>query len=130
MSKSILIVEDDPFTQKFYEHLFARKGYKLIQTENGNEIFEILENNQVSLLILDINLKNTYLDKEKLDGISISRKIKTNPKYSDLPVLLISAYNKKTGGRNFLNESLADDYFVKPITNFNSLIQKINTLIN
>ncbi len=129
MSKSILIVEDDPFTQKFYEHLFGRKGYKLIQTENGDEIFDKLDNNEISLLILDINLKNTYLEKEKMDGVSISRKIKMNPKYSKIPVLLISAYNKKTGSRNFFDESLADDYIVKPVTDFNYLMQKISRLI-
>ncbi len=130
MNKSILIVEDDPFTQKFYEHLFGRKGYNLIQTEDGNEIFELLEKNNISLLILDINLKNTYVEKEKMDGVSISRKIKMDPKYSNLPILLISAFNKKTGNRNFFDESLADDYIVKPVTDFNFLIQKINSLIN
>ena len=129
MNKNLLVVEDDPFTQQFYDFLFAKLGYKLFQTENGNEIFNILDDHNISLIILDINLKNTYLDNKKVDGVIISAKIKKDKKYSHIPILLVTAYQKKSGERNYLDDSCADDYIVKPITDYNDLINKVNKLI-
>lgn len=129
MSKSILIVEDDPFTQQFYNYLFTKTGYKIILTENGDEIFELLEKEEIALIILDINLKNTYINNERVDGIQISRKIKKELNKSSIPILLISAYQKKTGGRNYFEESLADDYILKPIIDFNLFLKKVNQLM-
>ncbi|MBU2492228.1 MAG: response regulator [Bacteroidetes bacterium] len=129
MSKSILIVEDDPFTQQFYNYIFGKTGYKVIITEDGNEIFEFLKNEEISLIILDINLKNTYIDNERVDGIQISRKIKKELSMSSIPILLISAYQKKNGGRNYFEESLADDYILKPIIDFNLFLKKVTQLV-
>lgn len=129
MPKSILIVEDDPFTQQFYSYIFGKTGYRVLITENGNEIFDILNKEEISLIILDINLKNTYIDNERADGIQISRRIKKELKISSIPILLISAYQKKTGGRNYFEESLADDYILKPITDFNFFLKKVTQLV-
>ena len=129
MSKSILIVEDDPFTQQFYNYLFTKTGYKILITENGDEILELLEKEEIALIILDINLKNTYINNERVDGIQISRKIKKELNKSSIPILLISAYQKKTGGRNYFEESLADDYILKPIIDFNLFLKKVNQLM-
>ena len=129
MSKSILIVEDDPFTQQFYNYLFTKTGYKILITENGDEIFELLEKEEIALIILDINLKNTYINNERVDGVQISRKIKKELNKSSIPILLISAYQKKSGGRNYFEESLADDYILKPIIDFNLFLKKVNQLM-
>lgn len=129
MPKSILIVEDDPFTQQFYTYIFSKTGYKILITEKGDEIFEILNKEEIALIILDINLKNTYIGDERADGIQISRKIKKELKISYIPILLISAYQKKMGGRNYFEESLADDYILKPITDFNLFLKKVTELV-
>lgn len=124
MKKRILIVEDDPFTKHFYDHLFARTNFEIFQTEKEEEIFGALGQNNITLIILDINLRNTLLNGEKTNGVELSRYIKKSKEYSHIPVLLITAYNKK----NYFEESLADDYFIKPITDFNDLLNKIATL--
>ena len=129
MSKSILIVEDDPFTQQFYNYLFTKTGYKILLTENGDEILKMLEKEEIALIILDINLKNTYINNERVDGVQISRKIKKELNKSSIPILLISAYQKKSGGRNYFEESLADDYILKPIIDFDVFLKKVNQLM-
>lgn len=129
MSKSILIVEDDPFTQQFYSYLFTKTGYNILITENGDEILDLLNKEEISLIILDINLKNTYIDNERVDGIQISRMIKKELNKSSIPILLISAYQKKSGGRKYFEESLADDYILKPIVDFNLFLKKVSQLV-
>ncbi len=127
---TLLIVEDDPFTRQFYDFLFSKFGFKIIQTEDGDEVFKILEDKKIDMIIMDINLKNTFLEKVKVDGVIITRKIKDNPQFKNIPVMLVTAYKNKGGDRNYLDESLADDYIVKPITDYNELMNKVNKLIS
>ncbi|MFH1194324.1 MAG: response regulator [bacterium] len=124
MAKKILIVEDDPFTKHFYTHLFARTKYDIFQTEKEDEIFSYLNEDDLTLIILDINLRNTSLNGQKTNGVELSRYIKKSKEHSHIPVLLITAYNNK----NYFEESLADDFIIKPITDFNDLLAKIDNL--
>ncbi len=128
MSDFILIMEDDPFTQQFYSYLFRRTPYEIKVTDNGDEFLQLLEEREVTLIILDINLKNTYLNDEKVDGVMLSQLIKSNPIHSHIPVILVTAYQNKMNGRDLLSESRADDYILKPITDFNDLLVKIQRL--
>jgi len=125
----IIVVEDDGFSQEFYSYLLKREGYIPIIIEDGDLLLTTLEKEIVSLIIMDINLKNTYFKGEKVDGVFLSRLIKENKKYSGIPVLLVTAYSISTDGPKFFVESLADDYITKPILDFKDLIKKIKNLI-
>ncbi len=127
--KSIIVVEDDPFSQEFYKYLLKREGYVPLIIEEGDILFEQLTKESISLIIMDINLKNTYLNNEKVDGVILSRMIKENPDFSKIPVLLVTAYSLSTDGPGFFEESLAEDYITKPIMDYNLLLEKINNLV-
>ena len=127
--KKIIVVEDDPFSQEFYKYLLKREGYIPLIIEDGNILFEQLKINSISLIIMDINLKNTYLNDEKVDGVILSKMVKENSEYCKIPVLLVTAYSFNTDGPGFFKESLAEDYITKPITDYNLLLGKIKTLI-
>lgn len=128
MSGKILIVEDDPFTQQFYNYFFTRTGHEIVITEDGDKILDYLGSESISLLILDINLKNTYLHNEKTDGIKIAKYIREKSEYKDIPILLVTAYQNKIGTKTFFDEKIADDYIIKPINDFNELLKKIDNL--
>ncbi len=128
MKEHILIMEDDPFTQQFYTYLFRRTNYQITVTDNGDEFLRIVENEKLALIILDINLKNTYLNNEKVDGVYLSKIIKSDPRHAAIPVLLVTAYQNKLNGRDLMAESMANDYILKPITDFNDLLTKIEKL--
>ncbi|MGA9295176.1 MAG: response regulator [Ignavibacteriaceae bacterium] len=126
---NIIVVEDDPFSQEFYRYLLKREGYIPLIIEEGDLLFKQLQRESISLIIMDINLKNTYLNNEKVDGVILSRMIKENPAYSNVPVLLVTAYSLATDGPGFFKESLAEDYITKPILDYNLFLQKINNLV-
>lgn len=130
MGKKIVIVEDDPFSQDFYKFIFTKAGYEPSIIEDGDLLLENLYNGDINLVIMDINLKNTYLKGEKSDGMKLSRIIKQDKKISKVPILLITAYTASNIGKNFFEESLAEDFVTKPILDFNLLIDKVNKLIN
>jgi len=125
-----LVIEDDPFTKVFYKKLLTDKlGYKIDLLEDGNKILEAVGKENYALIILDINLINSYLNGKKTDGVQISKTIKTKFPDKQIPILLITAYKKGNKTDNFFVQSLADDYIIKPIADFNILLDKVTQLI-
>jgi two-component system, cell cycle response regulator DivK len=129
MNKNILIVEDDPFSQDFYKFIFKKAGYNATVLEDGDEILRRLKAETINLLIMDINLKNTYLKGEKIDGMQLSRIIKQDTATSKIPLLLVTAYSKSVTQGKLIDESMAEDYITKPIVDFNMLLNKVDQLI-
>lgn len=127
--KNILIIEDDPFTIDFYKFIFKKAGYNALITEEGDKIISFLSENQVHLIIMDINLKNTYLSGEKMDGVRLSKKLKEDENFSEIPILLVTAYSQSINGKDLCKTCQAADYITKPIVDFNFLIDKVNKLV-
>lgn len=125
----VLIVEDDIFLQDFYRLFFKKIKCDVVIKEDGTDILNEIISGNVDLIIMDINLRNTYLNGLRVDGIRFSRYIKTNYPTLGVPILLITAYPVNSFGENILEESMADDYLIKPITDYNQLINKINKLV-
>lgn len=129
MLGKVLIIEDDLFLQDFYRIFFRKIGSDILILEDGEKILKEIESDKISLVVMDINLRNTYLNSEKMDGVKLSKYIKTNYAKLNIPVLLITAYPVSSVADNMLAESMADDYLIKPITDLNLLVQKINKLV-
>lgn len=126
----IIVVEDDPFSQHFYTYLLSKAGFIPIVLEDGNEIIKTIQENEIALVIMDINLKNTYFGGDKVNGIFLSKYIKNNESLRRVPVLLVTAYSPLVKDDEFFQESLAEDYVTKPIVDFNNLLDKVKRLIN
>ncbi|MBI5808007.1 MAG: response regulator [Ignavibacteriales bacterium] len=129
MLGKILIVEDDLFLQDFYRLFFKKIGGEILILEDGKKIIDEISNGKINLIIMDINLRNTYLNDQKIDGIKLSRYIKINFPNFSIPILLVTAYSQLSMRDEFLKDSLADDILVKPIVDYNQLIEKINKLV-
>ncbi len=129
MLGKILIVEDDTFLQDFYRLFFSKIGREIIILEDGNKIIQEIEKGEINLIIMDISLRNTYLNNNKVDGIKLSRYIKINFPSFNIPILLVTAYSNQMMNSEYLKDSLADDILVKPIVDYNQLIEKINKLV-
>lgn len=129
MKKTVLIVEDDVLLHKFYKYIFERVGIQPIITEDAEAVLDHLKNEPTHLIIMDINLKNTYLNGQKIDGIKLSRNIKLNADYSKIPILLVTAYSLSSKEHSILDESLANGIIVKPIVDYNVFLNTINNLI-
>ena len=130
MEKLILVIEDDPLILKFYNYIFDFEKMESIVSENFEEIWNILETKKVNLIIMDVNLRNTYIDEKRTDGIELSRMIKSDERFKDIPVILVSAYNLQRRDEESIKKSLADDFILKPIIDYNGFITKIKLLMN
>ncbi len=115
--KRILVVDDSPPVRSFIGYHLKQLGYEIIYAEDGLEVLVLLKKEKVDLIFLDINLP-------KMNGYVLCRKIKTEEKTKNIPVILVSQRNTdwdKTWGE----KAGADGYVTKPFNQM-QIIEIIN----
>ncbi|MBK7632342.1 MAG: response regulator [Ignavibacteriales bacterium] len=127
--KKLIVVEDDKITQQFYSMFFNKNGYDTVITDNGDKIFDTLLTQEVGLILMDINLSNTYLNGEKIDGIKLSQIIKSDERTKNIPLVLVTASSLSSQLRHFLSETNAEEIVTKPILDYNRFLTKINNYL-
>ena len=102
----ILVVDDFDDTRLLLRTWLERKGFEVIEAENGNEAVSQAETNQPSLIIMDLEMP-------ELDGLAATRKIRAVKSLEKVPVLAVSAY----GAEQFRDDAIAagcDEYVSTP----------------
>ncbi len=131
MPQRIMIVEDDPMNAKLFQLVLTRKGnYAIEITEDPARVIQEIKEGTVDLVIMDVSLSNSELDGKPVDGLEITRRLKSDPATRHVPVLLATAHAMKGSKEKFLKESGADDYISKPIVSAAELLERIETLIS
>lgn len=116
----IYMLEDESGIRDFVLYALNNSGFKAVGFELPSEFFAALSENIPELLLLDIMLPEE-------DGISILKKLRSNPKTANLPVILLTA--KGTEFDKVLGlDSGADDYISKPFGTM-ELISRIKALL-
>ena len=106
MAETIVIIEDDESIREMLRYYFHSVGYEVACFESGEEYFEKGGEYKPSLFILDIMLPG-------MDGLEILRRIRTDARLEDTPVLMLTARTSEMDKVKGL-ETGADDYVVKP----------------
>lgn len=116
---SILLVEDnDDF--RFYLKDNLRLQYKVFEAANGKEGWQRALAHHPQLIVSDISMPH-------MNGIELSRKIKSDKRTSHIPVILLTALTAEEDQLKGL-ETGANDYITKPF-NFEVLNAKIKNLL-
>lgn len=106
--KKVLIVDDD--VRNIYSLTKALEVFKMniITAFDGNEAIKILnENPDTDIVLLDMMMPN-------MDGYETAEKIRTNPKFLNLPLIAVTA-KAMTGDREKCIKAGASDYITKPV---------------
>ena len=106
MAETIVIIEDDESIREMLRYYFHSVGYEVACFESGEEYFEQSGGRKPALFILDIMLPG-------MDGLEILRRIRTDARLEDTPVLMLTARTSEMDKVKGL-ETGADDYVVKP----------------
>lgn len=102
----IYIVEDDENIRQLEQYALKNAGFETSGFETGAQLFSALAAARPQLLLLDVMLPGE-------DGISLLRRLKSTPEYSDIPVIMVSAKSQELDAVIGL-DSGADDYIPKP----------------
>lgn len=101
------MVEDNTETQLIIK-VNLRDIYDVEITDNIDDAISLINNNNFDLVLLDINLGNSD------DGRDVLNMIKKEPDYSNLPVIIITAYDIDDDEKELLMK-LSCDYLEKPL---------------
>ena len=113
----ILIIDDEPQIVTILDFKLKKLGHEVIAARNGDEAFQEIEAKKPNLILMDVMLPG-------MDGYQILRKIKTDERYKNIPVMMLTATRQeKDIIRGF--DVGADDYVVKPFS-FPELIARIS----
>ena len=87
--------------------LLADKGLKVHIASNGEKALETLDKASIDLVLMDIMLPG-------MDGYEITRRIRAQGRFRQLPILALTAKAMK-GDREKCLEAGANDYLSKPV---------------
>jgi DNA-binding response OmpR family regulator len=105
LNETILIVDDEPEIVELIQLYLLKEGYQVISTNDGRLVFDIVQQHQPDLIILDILLSG-------IDGMEICRKLR---KFVHTPILFISCKNEEKDIIMGLSIG-GDDYITKPFS--------------
>ena len=120
MAKRILVVDDDENILNLEKTILEQKGFHVTPAAGGAEALRLLGGGSYDLVLLDVMMP-------EVDGFTVCRKIKEDPRLKDLPVIFLTA---KGGGDALAEgfESGAVMYINKPFT-ANKLLTIVNTML-
>ena len=80
----VLVVDDDPDLAALCSLLLESEGYDTDIARNGYDAYKAIADDHVDVVLLDAMMP-------VLDGLTVCRMIKRDPKLKDLPVIVMSA---------------------------------------
>ena len=87
----ILIIDDDPDITEAMTVVLENRGYEVRSAQDGTQGMEQLKKARPDLIILDVMMPTSQ------EGFDFSRELKGNPKYKNIPILMLTAVKQKTG---------------------------------
>ncbi len=121
----ILIVDDDPDLVEAVTMILESKDYDVIAAYGGIEGLEKAKAEDPDLIVLDVMMPDK-------DGYAVCKELKADPKYSNIPILLLTAVVSKISTTRYTQqmglETEADDYIDKPVEPA-ELVRRIEVLL-
>jgi len=104
----LLLIEDDEAIAELIVWHFAREGFSVRQTPDGEQALVLVEERVPDIVLLDWMIKS-------LPGIEVCRRLRRNPKSANVPIIMLTARGEEEDRIRGL-ETGADDYVTKPFS--------------
>jgi len=104
--QSILAVDDSASMRQMVSFTLKSAGYNVVEAVDGQDAFEKSNGRDFDLVLTDQNMP-------RMDGISLTKKLRDNPKFKATPILILtteSSDQMKQAGRT----AGATGWLVKP----------------
>lgn len=108
MKSQIFIIEDESDIAELIKYSLSMRGLNSRIFTSGEEGLKALQDNEVSLIILDLMLPG-------MSGLTICKDLKENPKTKNIPIIMVTAKGEEADITTGF-EMGADDYITKPFS--------------
>jgi DNA-binding response OmpR family regulator len=116
VTRTILVVDDEPAIRVLLEHELGRQGYRILTAQDGVEAIRKVEHDRPDLVLLDLMLPG-------MSGLEVLRQTKAHGR---VPVIMLTARQEEVD-RVVGLELGADDYVTKPFS-LRELVARIQAL--
>ena len=103
----LLLVEDNEVNQEVAQHILNDAGIRVDIASNGAIALAKIEENAYDGVLMDCQMP-------VMDGYQATRKLRQDPRYSDLPVIAMTA-NAMVGDKEKCLDAGMNDFIAKPI---------------
>jgi diguanylate cyclase (GGDEF)-like protein len=117
----ILIVDDISDNRAVLTRRFQRRGFDVVESDNGLTAIELIDKDPFDLVLLDVMMPG-------IDGIETLKRIRSQRSASALPVIMVTAKSESANIVDAL-ELGANDYVTKPV-DFAVALARVNTQIS
>jgi len=93
----VLVVDDEPDAVNLITQLLEDEGYQIKGAYSGEEAFHALEDEVPDIILLDLLMP-------QMDGFDVIQRIKTNPDWSDIPIVVVTAKDLTDADWEFLRQ--------------------------
>lgn len=117
----ILVADDDPLPRVLLEHKLGVEGHTVVTAEDGGCAEMIARTQPLDLIVLDAMMP-------VMDGFEVLRKLKADPQFVGVPVIMLTALKRQADVVGALREGAAD-YLVKPFIP-DELVERVRRLLS
>lgn len=117
----VLVVDDDSVCRELIREALRGGDLEVLEASHGQQAFEIIEQCQPDLVLLDIQMPNDT-------GYKVLERIRSDPGLASLRVAALTAYAMRGDREKGLSAGF-DDYITKPIE-VSTLRLRVERLLN
>ena len=117
----ILLAEDTMLVRVMEKRILEDAGYEVVAAVDGMDAFNALGSRSFAAVVSDIMMPN-------MDGLTLTARIRQEPRYRELPVILVTSLSSDEDKRRGL-EAGANAYIPKPSFDQRVLLDTLQRLI-
>jgi len=116
----VLLADDNPQILELLEAYLEPLNVEVRTATDGEATLQAVERDEPDLILLDIMMP-------KRSGFEVCRLLKDDPRYRDIPIIMVTALNE-LGDMERARECGSDDFLIKPVNKIELLARVQNLL--
>ena len=126
---NVLLVDDDALLAKSTAKLLQRLGgHQVVIADEPAAIVSHCRSQPTDIVLMDVNLPGAEWGGHAVSGADLAHLLKNHPETAHLPIILVTAYAMLNERQALLDRSQANTLCVKPITDYQALLELIDRL--
>ncbi len=117
MKKRVLYVEDNPNNRLLVKRILQAEGHEMLEAIDGESGWEMVRRESPDFIFMDLLMPG-------IDGFELTRRIKSTPELSHIPVVTLTAYGSPQTEK-IAKEAGSDGFLYKPAN-----AQEIQTILH
>jgi CheY-like chemotaxis protein len=118
--RKVLVVDDIPENRAVVVDLLVSLGFEVIEAANGEDGLEMAQRLRPDLILMDIAMP-------KLDGLEVTRRLRQQPDFGEVPIIALSASVSESDSEQCLAAGM-NAFIPKPLE-VDKLLEQIESLL-